>query len=217
MVKPALHFRAIIHELDAHVGSLSLFCSEIDQFGESDRPRLKERLQCIRRAATSVQRITRALRLMDSDEPLARTRCDVSALAAAVATALQQREAKFERAEVRIQSAMHIDASVEALELVLSNLIGNALKFSSKSSKPCVRVTCSQEGHRTVIHVSDNGVGISAEDCERVFGMFERANPSFGGSGVGLAIVKRLVDRHEGRVWAHGEPGNGMTVSFYLD
>jgi signal transduction histidine kinase len=114
------------------------------------------------------------------------------------------------------QWAYQVMGDREEIEIVLDNLIGNAFKFSALRQTPEVRVTASAEFGRTVVHVSDNGVGIAPEDATRIFGPFARCHSGFDGSGVGLAVARRIVERHGGRIWAAGEPGLGATVSFCL-
>jgi len=163
-----------------------------------------------------MQRVLDALRVIDSEDPPLRESVDLSVLAAEVVRAHCERNSAYTRSEVRIQSSMKLSANPREIEIVLDNLIGNAMKFSTSSPRPQVSVSSSSEPTRTVINVSDNGVGISPEDTDRIFELFERAHTGFEGSGVGLAIVRRIIERHAGKVWARGEPGAGMTVSFYV-
>jgi signal transduction histidine kinase len=96
---------------------------------------------------------------------------------------------------------------------VLVNLIGNALKFASENPQPEIRVGML---HATSVYfVSDNGVGFDTVQAHRLFKPFQRMHGSrFKGSGVGLSIVKRIVDRHGGRLWAESTPGQGATFYF---
>jgi light-regulated signal transduction histidine kinase (bacteriophytochrome) len=104
------------------------------------------------------------------------------------------------------------------LQVVLENLLGNAWKFSSKTSE--ARVQCGVEaGSRgSTYFVRDNGAGFDMAYAERLFNPFQRLHTEqeFSGTGIGLATVQRVIDRHGGRVWAHGEVGKGATVYFTL-
>ncbi len=104
------------------------------------------------------------------------------------------------------------------LRQVLVNLLSNALKFSRSKDAPLIAVRGSIEGDETIYSVADNGVGFDNKMVDKLFGMFERLHSSaqFEGTGVGLAIVKRIVSRHGGRVWADGTPGEGATIGFAL-
>ena len=98
------------------------------------------------------------------------------------------------------------------LKQVFLNLISNALKYSAKSAVP--RVEIRAEGNRYV--VSDNGVGFDMAYAGKLFVPFERLHTTseFEGTGIGLAIVKLIIERHGGRIEAHGVPGEGASFSF---
>jgi signal transduction histidine kinase len=100
---------------------------------------------------------------------------------------------------------------------VLLNLVSNAIKFTDAGS---VRVRARVEGGSLLVAVSDTGVGIAAEDQERIFGEFQQVDSSStrkkGGTGLGLAIARRIVELHGGRVWVESSPGHGSTFSCTL-
>jgi signal transduction histidine kinase len=104
------------------------------------------------------------------------------------------------------------------LRQVWVNLISNAVKYSGKTANPRVQVWATQEAARIVYHVRDNGVGFDMAYADKLFGVFQRLHRSdeFPGSGVGLAIVMRIVQRHGGTVWADARLGHGATFSFAL-
>ena len=99
--------------------------------------------------------------------------------------------------------------------MVFRSLISNALKFSGEAS-PRVEIRAERGEGETAFGVRDNGIGVSREDLERVFVPFQRlhAEDLYPGAGIGLAMVKRIVERHRGRVWLESEEGKGTTVSF---
>jgi signal transduction histidine kinase len=101
---------------------------------------------------------------------------------------------------------------------VWSNLIGNALKYSSRRADPRIRISGRAEGAEVIYQIEDNGAGFDMRHAEKLFGVFKRLHGTdeFAGTGVGLAIVQRIVSRHGGRIWAHGEPGVGARIQFTL-
>jgi len=104
------------------------------------------------------------------------------------------------------------------LRQVLQNLIGNALKFQPEGRAPEVRLRASRQETVVCFSVADNGIGIAPEYFERIFGVFQRLHRSeqFAGSGVGLAIVKKIVEEHGGRIWVESIPEVGTTFHFTL-
>ena len=98
------------------------------------------------------------------------------------------------------------------------NLLDNAVKYSSKVPSPVIKVSGREEAERLVYEISDNGVGFDTAYSSNLFGVFRRLHGAreYPGSGVGLAIVQRIVTRHGGEVWAHAQPNQGATFSFSL-
>jgi two-component system, chemotaxis family, sensor kinase Cph1 len=103
------------------------------------------------------------------------------------------------------------------LLLVLRNLLGNALKYTRTRQPSRIEVgTVNVPGAEDIVYVRDNGVGFDMKHAHKLFGVFQRLHRSeeFEGSGIGLAHVRRIVQRHGGRVWGVGVPGQGAT--FYV-
>jgi len=112
-----------------------------------------------------------------------------------------------------------LQADPALVRQVFANLLANGIKFSGSAPQPRVEVgaTRAPDG-RTVFHVRDNGVGFTEDEGRELFVPFRRLHADrFEGHGIGLTIVRRIVDRHGGRVWAEGRPGEGATFFFSFD
>jgi signal transduction histidine kinase len=104
------------------------------------------------------------------------------------------------------------------LEQVWSNLLSNAIKFSEREEKPVVEVGGIVEEAENIYYVRDNGAGFDPRYRDKLFGVFQRLHDEseFPGTGVGLALVHRIITRHGGRIWADSKPGDGATFHFSL-
>lgn len=140
---------------------------------------------------------------------------DLTAQAKAVAAQLAE---GYPNATVVVEALPTAFGDRTMIEQVWQNLIGNALKYSAKKPDPRVTVGAREEDGRTVYYVADNGAGFDMQYAEGLFGMFNRMHHAsdFDGTGVGLAIVKRLIERNGGQVWAYAERDRGATFSFTL-
>jgi chemotaxis family two-component system sensor kinase Cph1 len=98
---------------------------------------------------------------------------------------------------------------------VLQNLIDNAVKYMGSQTAPLIEIDCEQRSAETLFHVRDNGIGILPHFHERVFDLFTQLDPSVEGSGVGLALAKRIVEYHGGRIWVESE-GTDRGSTFYF-
>jgi PAS domain S-box-containing protein len=123
-----------------------------------------------------------------------------------------------EKVELRLGDLPEAEGDFALVRQVWINLLSNAVKFSAGKEKPVVEVWGAVEGDRVVFHVRDNGAGFDMAYAGKLFGVFQRLHgmTEFEGTGVGLALVKRIVSRHGGRVWAEGAVGKGATISFEL-
>ncbi|HXX68966.1 MAG TPA: response regulator [Polyangiaceae bacterium] len=148
---------------------------------------------------------------------LRRSEIDLSHLARGVAEDLQRARPE-RRVEVRVQPDLVAQADGQLVRVVLENLVGNAWKFSSKTREPCVEFGARSEPSGVVYFVRDNGAGFDQAYAHQLFAPFRRLHDEreFEGTGIGLATVYRIIDRHGGRVWAEGEVGHGATFFFTL-
>ncbi|HEU5079634.1 MAG TPA: ATP-binding protein [Opitutaceae bacterium] len=120
---------------------------------------------------------------------------------------IQERRAKVEIS----QPLFAVHASRELVGQVLANLLTNALKYTPKDREPRVVISARPEKQSVIICVQDNGIGIEASDYDRIFQIFERLHgqAAYPGTGIGLAVVRRAVDRMNGRIWVESEIGKG--------
>ncbi len=119
---------------------------------------------------------------------------------------------------ISLQELPKSNGDSNLIKQVWMNLISNAIKYSSKTKNPEIIIGATQNDNETVYHIKDNGVGFNMNYSHKLFGVFQRLHGAneFEGTGVGLAIVQRIITRHGGRVWAEGEIDKGATFYFTL-
>ena len=150
-------------------------------------------------------------------QALARAPVDVTALAESVVAELRQTQGSV-AVEVVLSPLPPASGDAALLRHVLVNLIGNAFKFSVKRAHPKVEIGAEQHGSEVAYYVKDNGVGFDMQYAGKLFGVFQRLHrpDEFEGTGVGLALAQRIIQRHGGRIWAEGKVNEGATVRFTL-
>jgi light-regulated signal transduction histidine kinase (bacteriophytochrome) len=123
-----------------------------------------------------------------------------------------------EKIDFRISEIDSINGDTSMLKQIWVNLISNAIKYTSKISNPVIEIGSTSDETETVYYIKDNGAGFDMEYYDKLFGVFKRLHSTrqFEGNGVGLAIVHRIVQRHQGRVWAESEINKGATFYFAL-
>jgi two-component system sensor histidine kinase/response regulator len=146
-----------------------------------------------------------------------REHADVSAIANEIVDALRAADPDREVA-VEIASDLAISGDPRLVRILLSNLIGNAWKFTSKRRDACISVGREIVDGESRVYVRDNGVGFDMIDGHKLFGAFKRlhSQSEFQGAGIGLATVQRIINRHGGRIWAEGAVGEGASFYFVL-
>jgi signal transduction histidine kinase len=148
---------------------------------------------------------------------LRRTRIDLAELAWTVGEELKRKDP--ERAvALSGKDGLVVEADAGLLRIVLDNLLGNAWKFTAKTGEPRIDFGTEQRDGGEVFFVRDNGAGFDMKYADKLFRPFQRlhSESEFPGTGIGLATVRRIVERHGGRVWAEGAPERGATVFFTL-
>jgi len=152
-----------------------------------------------------------------ASQPLVRQPVDLSQLATFIIDDLR-RAAPERQVEVVIEPGLRTRGDPTLLRLVLENLLGNAWKYSGQNPRARIEFGAASGDGRRVFAVRDNGAGFDMRVADRLFGLFQRLHSAkdFPGTGVGLASVRRIVQRHGGEVWAESEPGRGAAFFFTL-
>jgi len=127
-------------------------------------------------------------------------------------------QAPQQQATVQIEAGIEVNGDRRMLYSVIENLLSNAWKYSSKSKKTDIIFGCKQIDNKTVYYVQDQGAGFDMTHSEKLFATFQRLHSAkqFAGTGVGLATVKRIVEKHGGKIWAESEIGQGAVFYFTL-
>ena len=209
---------SVSHDLRAPLRAIAGFVQILDEdYGETLAPDARHHLE---RVQVNARRMGQLIDDLLAFSQIGRTTMfrqtvDVAALATSVAQ------------EAIAASGRDIGLSVSALppcygetallNQVFVNLVSNAIKFTARVPNPAITIGCTTNGD-TAYFVRDNGVGFDERYAEKLFGVFQRLhrNDEFEGTGVGLAIVHRIVSRHGGRVWAEGKLNDGATFYFTL-
>lgn len=142
---------------------------------------------------------------------------DLSAVAASIVNELRQGD-KERKVETVIADRIKARCDARLITIALSNLLGNAWKYSSKTPNAVIEFGATVNDGERVYFVRDNGAGFDNAHAKKLFTPFQRLHPEsqFSGTGIGLAIVNKIIQRHGGRVWGEGRVGKGATFSFTL-
>ena len=173
----------------------------------------------------TVEGVTRMQRLINDLLAYSRVgtrgseRVDVDMMAVLQATTANlERAIADESASITADPLPHVLADEGQMIQLLQNLIGNAIKFHRDGETPRVHVGARKDATGVTFYVRDNGIGIDPQYFDRIFIIFQRLNPreQYAGTGIGLAICKKIVERHGGRIWVESTPGEGSTVLFTI-
>jgi signal transduction histidine kinase len=211
---------SVSHDLRAPLRSLEGFsqilleehAAGLDDEGRRYLERIRANVERMTEMMDALLELSRAAR-----SQLRRERTDLSALAREVAADLTAtdpgRPVRF-----AVADGLVAPGDPNLIRIVLQNLLGNAYKFTAQRPDPLIEVFAERQDGVDVYVVRDNGAGFEARHAHRMFDPFQRLHPAseFEGTGVGLAIVRRIVARHGGQIGATGEPGRGAQVRFSL-
>jgi signal transduction histidine kinase len=146
-----------------------------------------------------------------------RERVDLSGLARTVVAELRASDAG-RAVVVSIEDGVLADGDARLLRVVLENLLGNAWKFTRRADNAKIELGSTHEGAKTTYFVQDNGAGFDMQYADKLFAPFQRLHAArdFPGTGIGLATVRRVIERHGGRITAEGVVGRGARISWSL-
>ncbi|MBI4762023.1 MAG: sensor histidine kinase [Chloroflexota bacterium] len=210
----------VSHDLKSPLVTISGFLSYLEQDAfAGDTVRLKKDIQRINEAVHKMQKLLNELlelsrigRLVNPPETIP--------FAELVQEAISLVQGRLDQRGVQIFLQPNLPAVFgdrPRLVEVLQNLIDNAAKYMGDQSQPRIEIGCAgEENGSPIFYVRDNGIGIPPEHHERIFGLFNKLNAQSEGTGIGLALVKRIIEVHGGRIWVESEAGKGSTFLFTL-
>jgi two-component system NtrC family sensor kinase len=211
---------SVSHDLRAPLRALRGFTQALlDECGHALGPKGTESAQHITAAAERMELLIEELLKLSrvGREPLKRQPVDLSALAREIAAQLQRAE-PTRRARFVVAEGLRVEGDPVLLRQVLENLLGNAFKFSAHAPEPTIELSATESRGKRCYQVRDNGAGFDMAYAHQLFAPFRRLHLArdFPGTGIGLALVRRIVERHGGKAWAEGAVGRGATFSFTL-
>jgi PAS domain S-box-containing protein len=207
---------SISHELRAPIAAIGGFSHALALKLEGHpEPRVVHYLARIQAGVAKMEQFIEALLSLAKlvRAPLRYETVDLSAIAREVLEGLQMQQPE-RQASVQVQDNLVVQGDARLLRLVMENLLGNAWKFTSRQDAALIDVGKLEDG--TAFFVRDNGVGFDMVYASRLFGAFQRLHTEaeFPGTGIGLATVARIMERHQGMVWGVSQPGEGACFFF---
>jgi PAS domain S-box-containing protein len=211
---------SVSHDLRAPLRSIDGFShSLLEDYAEQLDDTGKDYLQRVRNSAQRMGRLIDAMLLLSRvmRRKIKQENIDLGAMAQAAIRKLRDYEPQ-RKVEVDIAPGLHGWGDAHLIEIVLDNLLGNAWKYTGKTVKPRIAFGSTNDNGKIIYHVRDNGVGFDMDYADKLFESFQRLHKAdeFEGTGIGLATVARIIRRHNGRVWAESEVGQGATFYFTL-
>ncbi len=212
---------SVSHDLRAPLRSMSGFGQRLldlydDQLDDRGRDYLRRIRNASERMAELVNGILQISRLGRTQ--VTRAPVDLTSMARRILGELR-REDPTREATTEIAEGVTVQGDLRLLEQLLRNLLENAWKFTSKRPVAQIEFGTSEREGKTVYFVRDNGAGFDMQYAGELFGLFQRLHSrrEYEGTGIGLAIAKRIVQRHDGEIWAEAEAERGATFCFTLD
>ncbi len=209
----------VSHDLKSPLVTIAGFLGFLeDDIRRNEEQRIKRTILRIQEAAIKMHRLLDELLELSRIGRMANPSVEVSLSdLAEEAVELAQGQLSARQVRVQVEAGMPV-LFVDRVRMVevLQNLIVNATKFMGAQANPVIEIGTQSGDGRLVFFVRDNGMGIAPEFHKKIFGLFDKLDPASEGTGIGLALVKRIVEVHGGTIWVESEPGKGATFFFTL-
>ncbi len=189
------------------------YAGSLDDTGKDYLNRLRSASQKMGELIDGLLKLSRLMRSEMHQEEV-----DLSTLVEEITSRLHENDPK-RQAEFVIRKGLVTQGDPELLRALFENLLGNAWKFTSKSKKTRIEFGTTKNGNKTTYFINDNGAGFDMTYADKLFGAFQRLHETseFPGTGIGLATVLRIINRHGGNIWAEGAVNKGATFYFTLN
>ena len=211
---------SVSHDLRAPLRSVDSFSQiildeyteKLDEEGKRYLRRIRAGAQHMGQLISDLLNLSRVSRGVLTLEPV-----DLSSMASTIVNELRDQD-PLRTVDVEIAPAIQADCDARLLRVVMNNLIGNAWKFTGKRKEACIKFGANGEEGHVVYYVQDNGAGFDMAYVSQLFTPFQRLHQTseFTGTGIGLATVRRIIQRHGGRIWVESSVENGATFYFTL-
>ncbi|MBI2240926.1 MAG: CHASE domain-containing protein [Magnetospirillum gryphiswaldense] len=210
----------VSHDLQEPLRTIASFLQLLerryeDKLDEDGRQFIDFAVDAARRQQAMIQSLLEYSRVGTRGRPFARTEMTkVAALAKEnLAMAIAESAAQVEIGDLPV-----VMADETQMVSLLQNLMGNALKYRRDDVAPVIRLLAQDDGERWIFTVADNGIGIDPQYFDRIFQVFQRLHTreKYGGTGIGLALCRKIVQRHGGEIWVQSQPGQGSSFHFSL-
>jgi light-regulated signal transduction histidine kinase (bacteriophytochrome) len=209
---------SVSHDLRAPLRSIDGFSQalleeyqeKLDETGKNYLNRVRKATQ---RMGLLIEDMLKLSRITQAE--MKRGAVDLSGMIQEIAE--EQQKSNPDRAvDVTIQEGITVQGDPYLIKIAIENLVNNAFKFTGKATHPRIEFGTTVRDGKTACFIRDNGAGFDMAYLDKLFGAFQRLHTSdeFPGTGIGLATVKRIINRHGGQLWAEGEVGKGATFYF---
>ena len=203
---------AVAHDLSEPIAAMAVLVTLLER-RRDERPD-PEVLRLLRESVGRARQLVDGVLEYARAGEVRRDRVDLAVLMTEVEQDLRARLAEAQ-ATLEVRDLPEVGGDAGLLRRVLQNLVGNAAKFRGAAPAHITVEACEQDGD-WVVSVRDRGVGVPPEDADRIFGMFARSGAEAAGNGIGLAVSRRVVEAHGGRIWVEPAEGGGSAFRFTL-